>query len=229
MDPRSAESLVEHLPLLLNYVGRRLRYYEAIGDVQPDALTPEEIVRAVYLEAGEHLHGPPRGERGYRWLRALADRILEREIRRVRAERARVEDVPAIHLGRRLPDVFPDPTALAPDNPAAEAEAQRALARVVGDLPAELREPFFLRVVDGYDREDVAAVEGISPEEADRRVARAALVLRDRVAREYAEREAPRLEELFRLVQRLEPSNATEAYARAQLEAASTPQPPTAA
>ena len=229
MDPRSSDSLVGHLPLLLNYVRRRLRYYEAIGDVGPDALTAEDVVKAVYLEAAGQLGHLPPGAEGYRRLRALADHVLERELRRIRAERASVENAPEVSLARRLPELFPDPSIPPPDEVAAAAEMQRALARIVGDLPIELREPFLLRVADRYDPDDVAAIEGISPEEVDRRVARASLLVRERLAREYGEREAPRLDELFRLVERLQPSAATQALLRTKLDATSSPPPPTAA
>lgn len=229
MDPRSSDILVGHLPLLLNYIGRRLRYYEAIGDLGPDALTAEDVAKAVYLEAVRRRDQLPSGTEGYRRLRALADDLLERELRRVRAERASAENEPEVSLARRLPEMFPDPSTPPPDEVAAAAEMQRALARIVGDLPIELREPFLLRVGDRYDRDDVAAIEGISPDQVDRRVASASLLMRERLAREYGEREAPRLDELFRLIERLQPSAATQAFTRAQLDAASSPPPPTAA
>ena len=225
MDPRK---LLDYLALLLNYVARRLRYYEAIGDLQPDELAPEEIVDAIYLEAGEELrHGPP-GEHGYRWMRALADRLLERERRRIRAARKRA-GAPEVPLARRLPELLPDPTTPLPEAVADAAELQRALACIVGELPAHLREPLLLLVVDGYDVDDVAALERLSPGEVTWRVARARRLLRDRLAREYGDREAPPLEKMFRLVERLQPSATAAARARGQLGATPAPPPTTAA
>lgn len=203
MDPRSSDLLAGHLPLLLNYVDRRLRYYEAIGDLAPDTITAEDVAKAVYLEAAGQRDHLPSGAEGYRRLRALADDVLERELRRIRAERASVENAPEVSLARRLPELFPDPSTPPPDEVVAAAELQRALG--------------------------LAALEGISPDEVDRRVARASLLVRERLACEYGEREAPRLDELFRLVERLQPSAATQAFARAQLDATSSPPPPTAA
>lgn len=144
---------------LLNYVGRRLRYYEAIGDLGPGGLEPEAIVDAVLDEAGEHLRNLPPGER-LRWLRGLADRILSREVERARA----------------MPDVEQQ-----------TEELRRAATRILGELPESLREPFLLMFAEGYTRDDVAALEGVTPVEATRRIAQAGQLLRERLRREFGD------------------------------------------
>src|SRR5262245_43728159 len=219
VEPRSAENLAGYVEPLLNYVSRRLRYYEAIGDLQPTDVQPADIIDRIYLEAGEHLRHAPPGEPGYRWLRSLADRVLEREIRRIRAER-RASDLrgaPETLLERRLPELIPDSTTPVPEDVVAGHELQRALGRRLGEWPASLREPFLLMVVDGYGAKDVAAMEGVSPHEVTRRVAQAASVLRDRLAEQYGAENAPPPEQLFRLVERLSPPTVAAARARQHL------------
>jgi DNA-directed RNA polymerase specialized sigma24 family protein len=219
VEPRSAENLAGYVGPLVNYVCRRLRYYEAIGDLQPTDLQPEDIVDLIYLEAGEHLRHSPPGEPGYRWLRSLADRILAREVRRIRTEHAAadIRSAPETPPERRLPELIPDSRAPVPEEVAVGNELQRSLARLVGEFPDSLREPFLLMVVDGYGRKDIAAMEGLPPDEVTRRVAQAIRVLRDRLAEEYADQDAPPPEQLFRLVERLSPTAVAAARARQHL------------
>ena len=230
MERPAARSLADHVGLLLNYECRRLRYYEAIGDLQPNDLRPEDIVDQAYLEAGEQLRRGAAGEAGYRWLRSLADRVLDREVRRIRAERAKADESrePEAIVARRLPELWPDPTAPISEEVAqANEELQRALERILGELPDELREPFVLVVADGYSREDVAVFEALTPDEVTCRVALTIRLLRDRLAREY-EGEPPPLEQTFRLVERMPPTPTATARARASLGEAVESAPPPA-
>ena len=144
---------------LRNYVGRRLRYYEAIGDLEPGGLEPESIVTAVLAEAGEHVRDLPPGER-LRCLRGVADRILSREVERAQA----------------MPDVEVQ-----------TEELRRAATRILGELPESLREPFLLMFSEGYTRDDVAALEGVTAVEATRRIAQAGQLLRERLRREFGD------------------------------------------
>src|SRR5438094_6784108 len=86
MQRHPAERLADLLEPLCNYSCRRLRYYEAIGELGSGQLSPADIVDLTYLEAGEYLRHQPSDERGYRWLRQLAERVLRREIERLRKE-----------------------------------------------------------------------------------------------------------------------------------------------
>jgi len=227
MESRSADALADKLAPLANYVRRRLRYDEAIGAVLAGDIDPEDILDLTYVVAGERLRrqASNSGESDYRWLRGLADEILERAVRRIRAERRFASATDA--MIRSLPELVPDPNAPIAEELAEDAELQRALARLVGQLPDELREPFLLVVVDRYSFGEVAALEQLSPEEVRRRVAVASVSLRERLAQAYGGGERLPLERLFRLVERLEPT--TDAYTRARqrlAEQASPAAPP---
>jgi DNA-directed RNA polymerase specialized sigma24 family protein len=184
---------------LNNYVARRLRYYQAIGDLDPEDLPIAEVVDETYLDAAKERRPP--GQAAYPWLRQIANRVLAHKLRRIgKAKRPTDRE-----LQRALPELVPDPTGPVPDEVAETDELQRAMARILGELPDELREPFLLVVGDGHGFEDVAELEGTSREEALRRVATAGLILRRRLAREYGMDEALPLEQLFAAVERVEP------------------------
>jgi DNA-directed RNA polymerase specialized sigma24 family protein len=221
MESHSADALADKLALLTNHVRRRLRYFEAIGDVQPGDLDPEDLVDGVYLDAGQRLQQQASGERDYRWLRRLADEVLERAVRQVRAQRRSAGATAPII--RSLPELVPDPNTPIPEEVAADAGFQRALARLFGQLPDELREPFLLVVADGYRIGEVAALEHLLPEEVRRRVAHASLLLRERLAQAYGGGEQLPLERLFRLAERIEPT--TDAYTRARQRLSQPPAP----
>src|SRR5207245_1364362 len=104
-------------------------------------------------EAGEQLRHQPAGERGYRWLRQLAERVLRREVKRIRKGALRGLAGSPAAATERLPDLIADPRTPIPDELAESDGFQRAIARLLGRLPAGLREPFLLVVADGYDRD----------------------------------------------------------------------------
>jgi DNA-directed RNA polymerase specialized sigma24 family protein len=216
---------VDYLEPLGNYVARRLRYHEALGDLRPNELAPEDILDELYVQAIAHLRPKPRNQALYPWLRMLADRILEREVSRSHAAAADADERPEVDLARRLPEVLPDTNSPLPEDEAAAAELQRAIARVVGELPPELREPLLMVLADGYEPDEVAALEGLPLEEVTRRVRAATELLRERIAREYGEEAAPSVEEIIQLMERWQPSPADQARARAQLEEDEPPAP----
>jgi DNA-directed RNA polymerase specialized sigma24 family protein len=223
MKSDASERLVDLAAPLLNYVARRLRYYEAIGDLEPEDAAPEDIVDAVYLEAGEHLRQRPARERSYRWLREIADLILSGEINRVRAARRAAGQPESATRGPGLVSLLPDPFAPIPEQVAESIELQQAIAHVLGDLHDSLREPLLLMAVDGYDVEAIAAMEDVEPSEAARRITTAAELLRRRLQREYRDAEPPSPEQIFRLVEQITPSATDAARAREQLQAPSQP------
>src|SRR5437660_648319 len=87
-------------------------------------------------------------------------------------------------MARHPAERLADPRTPIPDELAESDGFQRAIARLLGRLPAGLREPFLLVVADGYDRDDVAALEGLQPAEVTRRVARASRFLKRCLAAE---------------------------------------------
>ena len=218
MKSDASERLVDLAAPLINYVTRRLRYYEATGELEPADVASEDIVDAVYLEAGEHLRHRPPGERGYRWLRAIADEIVNGEINTVRAARRVAGQPETATRAPALASLIPDPNAPIPEQVAESVELQQAIARVLGDLHDSLREPLLLMAVEGYDLAVVALMESIEPSEVARRVTTATDVLRQRLQREYGDAEPPTPEQMFRLVEQITPSASDTQRARDQLQ-----------
>jgi DNA-directed RNA polymerase specialized sigma24 family protein len=198
MELDSAQQLSDVAAPLANFVCRRLRYYEAIGGLRPGDVDVRDLVARTYREAADPRRHRPTGERDYRWLRSIAETLVQREVRRFEAERppARPEILP-------LRELVADPTVPVPEPVAHDPRLQRALALLIGQLPDMMREPFLQVVVDGYSLEDAAALEGLRPDGIIRRVAQASLWLRDRLAREYGDTQRLALEQIFRAVEKL--------------------------
>lgn len=213
-----ANEYLDYLRPLLNFVRRRLRYLEALGDIAPGTIQPEDVVDSTFARAMAHTESGPPPSRTYPWLRKLARRVLAEEVERARRRRRAVSlerelspgpaappDYPRPPL--RLIDVLPDTSSPVPDAVAEREELQRALAVILGQLPETWREPFLLHTRDGYSLRSVAKLEGIPPGEARRRVDNARQFLRARLAEEYEDREGyPPSEEVFAAVERTEPS-----------------------
>lgn len=220
---------------LVNYVRRRLRYHEAQGEIAPNELRVEDIVDSTFVETIARTAERPAQGGIYPWLRRLARRILRREIERARRHRrersleeplrSRLTDEPEAGAPPlRLIDVLPDPSAPVPEQVAEQAEFQRALARMLGEVPETWREPFLLHMVDGYSLRRVAELEGVSVSEIRRRIKQARELLRARLAEEYEDiAGTPPSEGLFASVERAEASTEHEARLRERL----TAHPPT--
>jgi DNA-directed RNA polymerase specialized sigma24 family protein len=174
-----------------------LEYYEAIGDLHPGDFRAEDIVDLTYLEAQRRGEDPP----GYRRLRTVADRVLQRHVDRIRAQRRAAERNGEVAFARRMPELLPDPTTSPPDDLAAAAELRRAVARLVGELPDDEREPLLMVVVDGQRVDDVAALEQLTRGEVLRRIADGMIRLRRLLAREYGEGEPPDAAEILNLLE----------------------------
>jgi len=166
------------LSLLGGYVARRLRYHEALSEIAPGELDAEEIVDEVWFMAQRH------GTPDFASLRALADRLLARRIDHLRTRRQALQRDRELALTRRLPELLPDPRH-PPEDVVAGAELQRALARLVGELPEKEREPLLLTAMDWRSLDEVAALERLSRDEVRRRVAAGTEHLRRLLLREY--------------------------------------------
>jgi RNA polymerase sigma factor (sigma-70 family) len=229
-----AAELIQYLRPLLNYARGLLRAREAAGDLWPGAVQAEEIVDRALLdalrrpdEAGEALAG----RRLYPWLRRLVLRAVDREVEQLRRRRREVsleqpvgEQWPreAGYGGPlRLIDLLPDPSAPVPEQVVVSREFQQALAGLLSQLPDAWREPYLLHVRDGLTLAQVAAMEGVSRGEARRRIARAREFLRQRLAEEYADTALPPpTEDLFLLLERIEPAPEHRARLQRRLEEA---------
>jgi DNA-directed RNA polymerase specialized sigma24 family protein len=230
MEPRSQTALTELVGPLSDYVARRVRYHEALGNLQKGEVEPEDIVALTFLEASRLLRErPPASPIELRWLRRLAGRLLDREVRRLRAERGDVDEQgprdPRDQIGR-LPELVSDAEAAEPDDVAERIALERALSCLLGGLPELLREPLLLLVVDQYEREQVAALEGSSVDQVLRRVERANRRLLTRLGPVYGDEATAPLERLLELVERGGRGVTDEARVRERLATEQAPPPP---
>ncbi len=182
-----------YLRPLTNYVRRQLLLYEALGFIHRGDLEPADIVAAVFLEAVARMEERPRDLSLYRWLRRIARQIIRREARRVRREERRTvslwKPIGFSDDGEplRLIDILPDPTAPPPEDELERRRLDYLLATLLSRLPDTWAEAFLLTVVDGLPVEEVAALEGITPEEVRRLVEQTRAFLRAALAQEYEE------------------------------------------
>ena len=165
--------LVErHLDGLYRFVAREIRYRQALGDLEPGEVTPEEVVSETVLAALRGLARMPRHASFKGWLRHLALRIVRRWARRSR-ERRYYEH---IHLEDALPssqqlfayyqpdailtweDVLPDRSIPMPEETLVVRETWKELEAMVNRLPTDEREIFTLRAIEGLRFDEIAAM-----------------------------------------------------------------------
>jgi RNA polymerase sigma factor (sigma-70 family) len=217
---------------LLKYARSEIDAYEALGWLPPGQLRAEDVVDAGLVEALQHAHEAPQPERGeFAWLRRFVQRALRREVeqfRRRRGERSLFEpvgigrrDQDSVGPPRRLVDVLPDPSSPIPEHVVESREFQHALLGLIRELPAAWREPFLLQVRDGLPLREIASLEGLPVREVRQRIALARAFLRARLQEEYGDLPvAVPGEELFELLERVEPTPDQVARTRAHLQAA---------
>ena len=150
------------------FVRRQLAYYEASGDLAAGELTAEDVIDAVLVRA-YHEFVKASGERDIgKWLTELAGAHLEREVRRLQAERRRhlpierdIPEVPPVEqiktLGEeildfyqpdedlKLEDIFPEYDVATPEDfVAAEEELVQCVNAALAAMPEEQRQAFNL-------------------------------------------------------------------------------------
>jgi RNA polymerase sigma-70 factor, ECF subfamily len=164
----------QHLPALYRFVAREIRYHEELGNLEPGEVDVEDVLDEVFLTALRQLHRKPRRASFKGWLRHLALQTLRRAVRASR-ERRRYE---AIRLEDPLPneervqesypldpsetwkDVFPHPFTPSPEEAVLLEETWQSLEAALNQLPADQREVFILRAVEGLGDEEIAAMLG---------------------------------------------------------------------
>lgn len=150
--------------------------------VERRAIEPDDIVANVYLEAVEQAGTAPVARAFYTWLRRIARREVRDAVLALDARMTREtsiyntvveveEDWPAEIS--ELIDLLADPDAPVPEDILVRQETQQVLGRVLARLPEQWRETFLMIVVDGWGRDEIAAVEGIAPDEVDNIVTKA--------------------------------------------------------
>lgn len=175
-------SASQHLDRLYEFVRHQLAYVESVGDLMPGELSAEDVVDAVMLRAyHEFVKRPAEREVGS-WLIELAKVQLEREVKRLKAERNRTvhiekpipETPPAeevVTLGEetldfyepdqalKLEDVFPEADVSSPEDfVAAEEELVHCINAALATMPKEWGRALHLRHRGGLTLKDLGEV-----------------------------------------------------------------------
>lgn len=107
-------ALERQLDALYRFVARELRYHEALGDIRPGELLPEEIVDEVAVRALRRAPRIPRQATFRGWLRLLALRAIDDRVRHLRRQH-RMEAVSLeepLRTGQRGDEYFQPDLAL---------------------------------------------------------------------------------------------------------------------
>lgn len=157
---------------LRRFVQHEVRRWADLDGFDITDVPVDDVVAAIYLIAVEQAADAPHARAFYTWLR----RIARREVRSALLEQERLNRLevslqqPVQTVGEwpdralRLIAVLADPTALPPDEIIIGDEEAAVLDRLLGKLPERWREIFLLRVIDGWDVEEIATAEGIAAE-----------------------------------------------------------------
>jgi RNA polymerase sigma-70 factor, ECF subfamily len=165
----------QHLPALYRFVAREIRYHEALGNLESGEVDVEDVLDEVFVTALRQQHRMPRRVTFKGWLRHLVLQVMRRTVqasqRRRRYERVHLEDpLPAgpwidesgypLEARRAWKDVIPDRSIPAPEAAVLLKETWQGLEAALNQLPADQREAFLLRAVEGLSSAEIAAVLG---------------------------------------------------------------------
>jgi RNA polymerase sigma factor (sigma-70 family) len=191
-----------HLKGLHHFVRHELRYLEAVGDLAPGTVTPDDVVDAVLLDAHRQFVKHPPDEWLGGWLVRLAREHLDGEVKRFASERQRTpthieDDVPETPpaeavstLGDeildfyepdedlKLEDVIPDLDAPSPEEEAARSELRQCVDVALAQMPRQWRRALLLRYSEGLTGAALAAALHRPPAETERILDNARAVLR---------------------------------------------------
>jgi RNA polymerase sigma-70 factor (ECF subfamily) len=159
------------LAALYRFVARELRYHEALGDIDPGELMPEEIVDEVALSALRQAGCIPRRATFKGWLRQLALRAIHDHVRRLRLQHkmevVSLED--QLLSGNRWgvwyqpdavltwEDVLPAPVPT-PESEIELRESWEQLEQALNALPPDQRLVFILHAIEGLSYAEIAAM-----------------------------------------------------------------------
>jgi RNA polymerase sigma factor (sigma-70 family) len=165
------KALERQLNALYRFATRELRYHEALGDIRPGEVLPEEIVDEVAARALRRAPRIPRRATFKGWLRLLALRAIDDHVRRLRRQH-RME---AVSLEERLrtgqrgdeyyqpdlaltwADVLPAPVP-SPEQVVTLRETWDELEGALNALPPDQRLSFVLRAIEGLSYAEIAVI-----------------------------------------------------------------------
>jgi len=163
--------LERHINGLYRFAARELRYHEALGDLLPGEVLPEEIVDEVALRALRRAPRMPRQVSFKGWLRLLALRAIDDRVRRLR--RQHKMEVLSIEAPQRTgqrgdeyfqldyaptwADVLPAPVPT-PEQTVVWRETLQELEQALNQLPPDQRLAFVLHAIEGVGYAEIAAI-----------------------------------------------------------------------
>ena len=171
-DRAAFTTALEHeLDSLYRFIARELRYHEALGDIYPGDLQPEEIVDEVAIQALKQARRIPQRSTLKGWLRHLALRTLHKHVKRLRLQhRIEVLSLEDPVLSGQKWGVWYQPDAAllwedvlpAPIPSLEEAlllnETRENLEKALNALPYEQRLVFILHAIDGLSYAEIASI-----------------------------------------------------------------------
>ena len=170
--------------LVSPYQAKAFRAAYAMLQNQADA---EEVVQEAFLKAYQHLKEFRGQARFSTWLL----QILVNEAR-LRLRRSRLAKEESLDNDRETDEGFmPREFGTWKDNPEekyAAEELRELVRRAIATLPAIYRVVLVMRDMDGLDNEEVASALALSMPAVKSRLARARLMLRERLAPHFQER-----------------------------------------
>jgi len=194
-----------HLKKLYNFVRRELAYCQAIGDLLPGELTPQDVVDAVVLQGAREFASRPPHQAIDRWLLQLARAYIAAECKRLKTERARAlsieatappdpaKEVPTLKLDDeiyefyqpdeklRLEDLVPDPYVPAPEQGIESRDLQRYINQTLALLPRAWRTAFVLHHIEDLTIPEVAHLTSTTEDEVKRALSYAREFLRQKL------------------------------------------------
>ena len=163
--------LERHINGLYRFAARELRYHEALGDLLPGEVLPEEIVDEEALRALRRAPRMPRQVSFKGWLRLLALRAIDDRVRRLRRQHTMeaVSLQQPVRTGQRgdeyfqldyaptWADVLPAST-LPPEQTVVLRETWQELELALNQLPPDQRLAFVLHAIEGVGYAEIAAI-----------------------------------------------------------------------
>lgn len=188
------ERPAELLGALSAYVGYELGRRTNTGQLDFDDLHRDEVIDSAFAAALARLdQGQPiRDLSGF--LRARAQDVIAREVRRVQNERRRFisleQTISSSDEGEggeevRVGDVIPDPASRGPEQIAIDNETLNFLVSVLADVPDLWRTVFLQRTMQERSAREVAELEELDIDEVRRITVLTRNYLRERMEAEY--------------------------------------------
>ncbi|HSR53696.1 MAG TPA: sigma-70 family RNA polymerase sigma factor [Acidobacteriota bacterium] len=164
-----------------NYLRRELYHRVVTQDLPPGLLQPHELVDEVYLKVTSNPAGRPENVSPDQYMFQVARRTLGEKVQELReAAATRHVEEPTDGTPQwededlnfyqpdeslKLEDLLTDKKAATPEEYLREEETEELLQKAIAALPKELREPFVLYSLEGFNSHEVAMIMDKTREE----------------------------------------------------------------